>query len=118
PLGRAYMGLLTFVEKKAGQLKGTRPWAIPAIGGTLVGIIALWLPEVRGTGQVTIQQALEGTSWGWRSGPIAMAKVLASALTLGTGGSGGTLMPAMFIGAAGGDFWGVTLSFLGFHSVP
>ena len=32
-------------------------------------------------------------------------KIFATALTLGSGGSGGTLLPTLFIGAAGGGFW-------------
>jgi CIC family chloride channel protein len=67
-----------------------------------VGEIALFYPEVLGTGKQVVDAAFMGGLSGFRMGVVAFAKIAATALTLGTGGSGGAFMPAIFIGAAAG----------------
>ncbi|MDE2291789.1 MAG: chloride channel protein [Elusimicrobia bacterium] len=85
------------------------------LSGIIVGAIALVLPEVMGTGQATIDAALSGQALGWRSGAVTLAKIAATSATLGTGGSGGAFMPAIFIGAAAGNAW-ATLAAQLFHT--
>ncbi len=74
----------------------------PALGGLVVGLIALGLPEVLGTGYGWVQKGL-GTDL--LHTPLIvvlalpLARILATALSIGTGGSGGVFGPGMVIGA-------------------
>ncbi len=119
PLGALYMGLLRRVEAAVENDAQRFPaWAYPAMGGVVVGAIALVFPEVMGTGQDTIEAALVGGLGGWRCGALTLAKILATVATLGSGGSGGAFMPAMFVGSAAGSAWATLASALLPLSVP
>ena len=75
-----------------------------AIGGCLLlGIAWLVSPEVLGLGKETIQLALEGGTIMWA---LILGKILATALTLNTGGSGGIVLPICFVGATSGSALG------------
>jgi CIC family chloride channel protein len=74
----------------------------PAAGGLAVGLIALGLPEVLGTGYGWVQKGLGGDL---AHTPLLivlalpLARILATAFSIGTGGSGGVFGPGMVIGA-------------------
>ncbi len=105
PLGLVYKVALEKVEKYTEQKKAAFPWYFfPIAGGLLVGVIALGYPEIMGTGRKFVDRAFLGEISGWRIGVMALAKILATALTLGAGGSGGAFMPVVFIGATAGAF--------------
>jgi len=83
----------------------------PALGGALVGLIALFVPEVLGTGygwiQLTFTNALSAT-------PLVVIlaipflRIVATSLSIGSGGSGGIFGPGMVIGAFSGySLWRV-----------
>ena len=75
-----------------------------AIGGSLLlGIAWLASPEVLGLGKETIQRALEGGTIMWA---LILGKILTTALTLNTGGSGGIVLPICFVGATSGSALG------------
>ena len=76
-------------------------WLRPAIGGATVGIIGIYLPMVLGEGYHSIQAMIQGSfSPGLLLVVIVMAaKMLATALTLGWGGSGGIFAPSLMIGS-------------------
>jgi CIC family chloride channel protein len=73
----------------------------PAVGGLCVGLIALALPQVLGTGYGWIQQGMSG-QLSHLSLVIVLAlpfaRILATSLSIGTGGSGGVFGPGMVIG--------------------
>lgn len=76
--------------------------ARPALGGLLVGLIALAVPEVLGTGYGWIQRGLGRgllTLPLWIVLLLPFAKILATTLSIGSGGSGGIFGPGMVIGA-------------------
>jgi len=80
----------------------------PALGGLAVGLIGLFLPQVLGVGygwlQITMEPQLS-IPLGKMVG-LVFAKILATGLSVGSGGSGGTFAPALFIGGMlGGSFW-------------
>ena len=78
-----------------------------AIGGLLLlGIAWMATPEVLGLGKETIQRALAGGSITW---VLILGKILTTALTLNTGGSGGIVLPICFVGATSGSALGWTL---------
>ena len=78
----------------------------PAIGGLGVGLIGLYFPQVFGVGYEIIEQALYGKIALGLVGALVLFKILATSLTLGSGGSGGVFAPALFIGAMLGEFYG------------
>ena len=74
----------------------------PAIGGALIGVMALRFPEIFGVGYEAINQALAG-SLGWQLLLVlVLVKIVAVSLTIGSGGSGGIFAPSLFIGAMAG----------------
>lgn len=87
-------------------LAGLPWWMIlfaPALGGLLVGpIVQVFAPEARGHGIPEVMNAVE--TRGGRIRPrVAAAKAVASALTIGSGGSAGTEGPIVQIGSAFGS---------------
>ena len=82
----------------------------PAIGGLLVGTLALAIPEVLGTGYGWVQLALGRTSLLHMSLAIVLllpfARILATGLSIGSGGSGGIFGPGLVIGGfLGAGVW-------------
>lgn len=71
----------------------------PAAGGALVGLAALASPLVFGDGHLLASTALADTLPLWLLLALALAKTLATSVTLGSGGSGGVFSPAIAIGA-------------------
>jgi CIC family chloride channel protein len=76
-------------------------WIRAAMGGCAVGIIGLFLPVVLGEGYHTVKILIEG-EYGQVLAVVALAsfaKIAATALTLGWGGSGGIFAPCLVIGS-------------------
>jgi CIC family chloride channel protein len=74
----------------------------PAIGGLLIGIIALRFPEIFGVGYEAINEALAGNLTWELLLVLVVVKIVAVSLTIGSGGSGGIFAPSLFIGAMAG----------------
>lgn len=81
----------------------------PALGGLLVGLMALGVPEVLGTGYGWVQRALGPSLESiplWVVLLLPAARILATSLSIGSGGSGGIFGPGMVIGAfTGAAVW-------------
>jgi CIC family chloride channel protein len=71
----------------------------PAIGGLGLGLLALALPQVLGGGYGWIQEAINGELVLSLLLILAFAKIVALALTISSGGSGGVFAPSLYIGA-------------------
>jgi CIC family chloride channel protein len=79
----------------------------PAIGGIFIGLIGLYSLDLLGVGygdvfwesQMSIDQALLGDIGLQALLILLILKVIATSLTLGSGGSGGVFAPSLFIGA-------------------
>jgi H+/Cl- antiporter ClcA len=86
-------------------------WAAPAVGGLLVGTIAIFVPQVLGTGYGWVQKGLTVellTIPLWIVLVLPFARILATGLSIGSGGSGGIFGPGMVIGAfLGAAVWRV-----------
>jgi CIC family chloride channel protein len=84
-------------------------WLKPAVGGLLVGLMALKLPEVLAGGYGWIQQAIDGQMAMHLLLVLLFAKIVALSFTVGSGGSGGVFAPSLFVGAMlGGVFAGAS----------
>ena len=77
----------------------------PAIGGLGVGLLALKFPQILGGGYGWIQEAIDGGLVMHLLIALLFAKIIAFALTVSSGGSGGVFAPTLFVGAMLGGFW-------------
>ncbi len=76
-----------------------RAWRL-APAALLVGLLGVWQPGVMGLGYDTISNTLQGDLPGiGLLLLLAAGKIVATSLTLGSGGSGGIFAPSLFIGA-------------------
>lgn len=80
------------------------PHLKPALGGLGVGLLALEWPQVLGGGYGWIQEAIDGRLAVLLLLALLFAKMLAFALTVSSGGSGGVFAPSLFVGAMLGGF--------------
>ncbi len=76
----------------------------PALGGLLLGLLALALPQILGIGYGWVQHAINGDLSGNLMLTLAFAKCLGFALTVGSGGSGGDFAPSLYVGGMLGGF--------------
>lgn len=84
---------------------GTPIWLQPAVGGLAVGLIALLYPQVLGVGYSATDAALNESLALTLLFGLLMAKMLATAISLGCGFGGGIFSPSLFVGAmVGGTF--------------
>jgi len=87
-------------------------WVKPAIGGALLGVVGLLsfksdgFPRVFGVGYGTITDAALGELALSVVFGLLLLKVVATSLTLGSGGSGGVFAPSLFMGAMLGSAFG------------
>jgi CIC family chloride channel protein len=81
------------------------PHLKPAIGGLGVGLLALVLPQVLAGGYGWIQEAINGQLSLALLFILIFAKIIAFALTVSSGGSGGVFAPSLFVGAMLGGFF-------------
>jgi len=85
------------------------PYLTPAIGGLLVGLIGYFLPEVLGMGYGWVQLAMNQQLALKLVLGLVLFKILATALTVGSGGSGGMFAPSIVIGGLLGAGVGMIL---------
>ncbi len=80
-------------------------WVKAAIGGLMVGLIGLMMPQVLGVGYPTMHLALTNQIvWGLLA-VLFILKYIATLITIGAGGSGGVFAPSLFLGGmVGGTF--------------
>jgi CIC family chloride channel protein len=82
----------------------------PALGGLLVGLLALAIPQVLASGYGWAQKAADTSTLLsiplWIVLLLPLAKIVATSLSIGTGGSGGIFGPGVVIGAfVGAAIW-------------
>jgi CIC family chloride channel protein len=82
------------------------PHLKPALGALIVGTIGIFFPQIFGDGYEFIELALEGKMIFLIMFVLIFIKVMATSLTLGSGGSGGVFAPSLFIGAMVGGSYG------------
>lgn len=88
-------------------------WLKPASAGLVLGLVALWIPEVLGIGQETLRFAtIEGAFGIGELALIIVAKLVLTALCIGFGFVGGVFSPALLVGILFGAFYGLVLPYL------
>lgn len=78
----------------------------PAIGGLMLGIVALAFPHVMAGGYGWIQEAINSHLSLRLMLCLVLAKIVATTFTISSGGSGGVFAPSLFIGAMLGGAYG------------
>lgn len=117
-VGVAFVRALYWTEDLFARWKSVPGWLQPAVGGALLGLLALsyprfsgieWsrIPQVFNLGYDVIESTLQNqvvfqvVAW------LLLLKLLATILTLGSGGSGGVFAPSLFMGSMLGAGFGV-----------
>ncbi len=110
-VGVAFVIALYWTEDRFDNWNGVREWVKPGIGGVMIGILALLYPLGMGTlryvqtpqiynvGYDIIEAALANNYVFAVAAALLVLKLLATSITLGSGGSGGVFAPALFMGA-------------------
>lgn len=119
-VGRLYVRAFYGSEEFFNKLKMPQ-YLKPAIGGLLVGVLGLFMPQVLGTGYGWLQLLMLDV----RSIPLIVllllpfAKILATSLSIGSGGSGGVFAPSLVIGGSIGALtWYLTDTMIPWVEVP
>lgn len=76
------------------------------IGGVILGVTSLLFPQILGVGYGAIDLSLGQSYAWWLMLVLVVCKILATSITIGSGGSGGIFAPSLFIGAMAGGFFG------------
>ncbi|WP_458524609.1 chloride channel protein [Onishia taeanensis] len=102
----AYMSAILAVERQASRLPV--PVSLrPALAGAMLGVTALWVPQILGIGQETLRLATVAGAYALDELALLLVlKLAATALCLGLGFSGGVFSPALLIGTLYGAVYG------------
>lgn len=122
----AAMGAVLFAVHEMFSRLRLPVWVKPAIGGLIVGCIGIMVPGVMGEGYETVNRVLlesprphEGIVLAvGMLGVLCVLKMVATGLTLGSGGCGGTFAPSMVCGAFAGGAVGILFESMFPHDVP
>ena len=79
----------------------------PAIGGAVIGVMAIWYPQVLGVGYGVTEAAVMESLPLIVLISVCIAKILATAVSIGFGFGGGVFSPALVIGAMLGGAYGL-----------
>lgn len=82
-------------------------WLRPVLGGALVGLMLLVVPETYGESSAVLDRALDGRYTVATLLGLAAAKAVATSVTLGTGFAGGVFAPSLCIGGMLGAAMGM-----------
>jgi CIC family chloride channel protein len=127
-----FLSSLRTVQRVTASLTIPR-WARPGLGGLALGVFCvpiIWFVGTRlaqpgqglgllGGGYGAVQLAISGSDWlpiGWAGvgllAGLCLAKIIASSLTIGSGGSAGDFAPALVIGGLFGGAFGRAVQML------
>ncbi len=112
--GLAFIRVLYGTEDLIDRVWHGPEWLRPLVGGLLLGLLLLALPELYGVGYPVLQNAVAGQIVLGLLLVLLAGKMIATSLTIGIGGSGGVFAPSLFMGAMLGTAFGVVASAL-FH---
>jgi CIC family chloride channel protein len=107
-VGVAFIWNLRAFERLAAHTPIPAIWR-PAAGGLVLGALILAVPNLYGVGYATMSDALRGAiPWMWLA-LLLPAKLVATSVTLASGGSGGVFLPSLYLGSIAGGLYGVAL---------
>lgn len=114
-LAPQFLRALEFGKAAFGKLRLPLPVRL-GLGGLLVGLISVQVPEVWGNGYSLVNSLLH-TNWLWQAVlTVLLVKIAATMITVGSGAVGGIFTPVLFVGAAVGFLFGdAAQALLPFH---
>jgi chloride channel protein, CIC family len=115
--GATFLKMLRTAEEWFARLK-VPIFARMALGGLIVGILAIQYPGVWGNGFGAINRILYVDATFIFIAGLFLAKLLATLATVGSGSVGGVFTPTLFLGAALGAMFGSILHWLGWSELP
>ena len=107
--GVALMRGVTLVEElfRRSRMPG---WTRPALGGLVVGAMALLSPAVLSSGHSALRVALDAPYSLQQIGLLILLKAVASAISIGSGFRGGLFFASLFLGALVGKLFAGALA--------
>jgi CIC family chloride channel protein len=82
------------------------------LGGALLGVVGIYLPEILGVGYETMDRVLSSNMGLALAAGLVLAKIFATSLSMGFGASGGVFAPSLFIGSMLGGTMGSVIHML------
>ena len=110
-LAPVYLRFLRLIERSFSKTVIPVPAKL-ALGGSIVGVLAIISPDVCGNGQGLLSTLFRQNWFSDEILAILVLKIIATAATFGSGAVGGVFTPTLFIGAAIGMLYGRTLLFV------
>jgi CIC family chloride channel protein len=107
-VGVGFTKVLYAIEDLCDRLWSGPEWLRPAVGGIVLGLLLLVLPQMYGVGYPVLGNAVDGRYAIAFLALLLVGKMVATSLTIGIGGSGGVFAPSLFIGAMLGAGFGET----------
>jgi CIC family chloride channel protein len=104
-LAPPFLALLRWSRQQFARLAQPAYVLLP-LGGLIVGLTSVFVPEVWGNGYSTVSEILNGGLGLELLVFILFAKVMSTAATVGSGAVGGVFTPTLFVGAAIGAIAG------------
>jgi chloride channel protein, CIC family len=109
--------LTLYLRLQCRRLPAWTIWFQPALGGLLVGVLAMFVPEVLGVGYEFVGHVLSGNFVLSTVALLVVLKLVATAGCYATGNAGGIFGPSLFLGAMlGAAFGGVLHHWLPLHT--
>lgn len=116
-IGALAAGFNKLFLQVASQGRRLPEWLRPMLGGLVVGLCGMAVPQVMGIGNDTVNELLIGGAAVQLLLVILLVKVVATVAGIGLGLPGGVIGPALFIGAVAGTLLGHLGVLLGANDV-
>jgi chloride channel protein, CIC family len=100
----AFKSVLAQTEEIMERRLAQQPWRA-AVGGLVVGLLAIWLPDVTGNGYEPLNELLDHRMAAATVGVLLLAKIAATSASVASGVPGGVFTPMLLVGAACGSLW-------------
>ncbi|HEY4210335.1 MAG TPA: ClcB-like voltage-gated chloride channel protein [Steroidobacteraceae bacterium] len=110
-LAPPFLALLDLAKAAFVKLRLKPYWTL-GLGGLIVGVISIVVPQVWGNGYSVVGSILQRDLIGVMLLAVLAAKVAATSATVGSGAVGGVFTPTLFIGCAVGALYGGTVHHL------
>ncbi|AKU94249.1 Chloride channel protein [Labilithrix luteola] len=111
-VGQGFMRLLSAGERLFARGYLQQPFRA-ALGGALVGLLAIKLPQVTGNGYEPLNELLDGRYSLGLVAVLLVAKAFATTASVSSGSPGGVFTPSLFLGGAVGLLFGHAVNAVG-----
>ena len=116
-LSAGFLKMIRISEERFGKIEAPI-YLRMALGGLIVGVLAIQFPAVWGNGYGAIGRILHDPMSEWSLFGLLCAKFVAIVACVGAGMVGGVFTPSLFLGAAFGSLFGLVLKELSWTSLP